>query len=272
MEYAELKDLRYLIVDLYKKNKLKLIVKSPFGGEVSDNLIRFLSYEIIKGLESLDRKEYYHFDIKPDNLLIFRGLIPKISDFSLLRAKNQLKEKDKKVEISKNEFEKDEKVRIPGGTPGYLSPEYYQDNYISSEVVKKQDYFALGAVIFKLKFGEDLIRGQKYPNDITTSNYLIDLIQRGIDLIKSKEFLDKDFKDFLCSLIKYKPEERPDFEEIYRNKWLNKNIDIISRCHMINNYHDEDKLLMELNKSDFINDTKNRLKKNRKKFIFKNQI
>ena len=73
MEYAELKDLRYLIDDLYKKNKLKLIIKSSFGGEVSDNLIRFLSYEIIKGLESLDRKEYYHFDIKPDNLLKSRN-------------------------------------------------------------------------------------------------------------------------------------------------------------------------------------------------------
>lgn len=254
MELAPLKDLYYLIQELYEKNKLKLIVKPPFEGEVSDNLIRFFAHEIVKGLESLDRQNYSHFDIKPDNLLLVQGLIPKLSDFSLLRSPNKIEKKDGKV-------------KIPGGTPGFLTPEYYQEDYVSPEIAKTQDYFAFGATLFKLKYGISLIPGKRYPGDETTTDYLIDLIQRGIDLIRSKKLSDKDFNDFLISLIKYKPEERANFEEIYRNKWLNKNLEDISKCYKINSY-DEDKLFMELNKSDFLNEKKNKLNKNRKKFIF----
>ena len=254
MEYA-LTDLFNLNKDLYENNKLKLIITPPFEGEVSDNLIRFFAYEIIKGLESLDRQNYFHFDIKPDNFLIVKGLIPKLSDFSLLRSPNKLEKKDGKV-------------KIPGGTPGFCTPEYYQENYVSSEVAKAQDYFAFGATLFTLKYGSYMIPGKKYEGNEITANFLIDLIQRAIDLIQSKKLSDKDFNDFLINLIKYKPEERFNFEEIYRNKWLNKNLHVISRCYKIN-YYDEEKLFIELNKSDFLNEKKNKLKKNRKKFVLK---
>ena len=43
-----------------------------------------------------------------------------------------------------------------------------------------------------------------------------------MNLIKSGKLSDKDFINFLCSLIQFKPEDRPNFEEIYFNKWLNK--------------------------------------------------
>ena len=252
MEYADLKDLRHWIIDLYENNKLKLIIKPPFEGEVSDNLIRYFSYEIIQGLESLERKDYCHFDIKPENILICKHFIPKITDFSLLRK------------IDKN------KAQIEGGTHGYLSPEYYyMKNIPTMDVAKKQDYFALGVTIFQLKYGYMMIPYQKYKSDIITSNYIIDLIQRAIDQIKSKKLSDNDFINFLINLINYKPEDRPKFEEIYRNRWVNNNLDSISKCHKIN-FLDEEKFFMELNKSDFLIQKKSKLKKNRKKFEFQN--
>ena len=62
---------------------------------------------------------------------------------------------------------------------------------------------------------------------------------------------DKDFIDFLCSLIQYRPKDRPSFEEIYRNKWLNKDVDIINNT--FNAFeNDEEKLIMELQKKDFL--------------------
>ena len=256
MEYAELNDLAHLIFDLYANNKLKLIVSPPFGGEVSDNLVRYFSYEIIKGLESLDRKDYCHFDIKPENILICKRLIPKITDFSLLRNPDTIKINESDIEI-------------PGGTNGYLTPEYYGQETVPGDVAKKQDYFALGATIFILKFGDMIIPNYRYKRDKITSNYIIDLIQRGINHIKSQKLADEDFINFLIKLINYNPEDRPQFEEIYRNKWLNKNLDNISKCYSINCI-DEEKLFMELNKSDFLIHKKKQLDKNkkRKKFIF----
>ena len=256
MEFAELNDLSYWILDLYANNKLKLIVSPPFGGEVSDNLVRYFSYGIIKGLESLDRKDYCHFDIKPENILICKRLIPKITDFSLLRNPDTIKINESDIEI-------------PGGTNGYLTPEYYGQVTVPRDVAKKQDYFALGATIFNLKFGGMIIPGKRYKRDKITSNYIIDLIQRGIDRIKSQKLDDEDFINFLIKLINYNPEDRPQFEEIYRNKWLNKNLDNISKCYRINCI-DEEKLFMELNKSDFLIHKKKQLDKNkkRKKFIF----
>ena len=257
MEKAILKDLTTLNKGLFK-GLLKIIIDTPFEGVVGDNLIRFYTRQIIGGLESLDRNDYCHFDIKSDNLLIFIRMKIKLSDFSLLKQLNN-KEKEKKIK----------KVKIPGGTPGYLSPEYYQERNVPFNVAKKQDYFAFGSTLFFLKYGKEMLPYNEYQDDLMTSDYIIDLLQRAVDLIQSKEILcDKDFKKFLCSLIKYDPNERPNFEEIYRNKWVNKNVQEINKIYDINNQNEE-KLIMELNKSDFLITKKKELKKSDNKFIFK---
>ena len=108
MEKAVLKDIGTLVKFLYEKNLLKLINK-PFIHLIGDNFIRFFTKQIIAGLETLERSELIHFDIKPENLLITSGLILKISDFSFLKIVKQ----------------GDEKFKIPGGTHSYVSPEYY---------------------------------------------------------------------------------------------------------------------------------------------------
>lgn len=254
MEKADLKDILYLTWEIYYNNKLKLIVSSPFEGETSDNFIRYFCYEFIKALELLDRKDYCHFDIKPNNILLTNKFIPKLSDFSYLRDINKIQDEEGKIEI-------------PGGTHGYTSPEYYYNKSIPAEHGKKQDFFAIGSTIFKLKYGEDMIPHQRYESNEITADYMIDLIQRAKDLIQSKKRCDKDFIKFLCSLIDYKPEDRPEFEEIYRDKWLNKNLDDIKKCYDAN-FLDVDKLFIELNKSDFINSKKKQMKKGRKRFNF----
>ncbi len=254
MEKADLEDLSTIMEKIFTQNKLKIIINSPFEGETSDNLIRFFSYEFIKGLEIFDRKDYCHFDIKPNNILMFKYLIPKLSDFSLLRSTNQI--------INKKGY-----IEIPGGTSGYLSPEYYYEEKLNLNAGKKQDYFAIGSTIYQLKYGVNMIPYEKYEHNIKTADYIIDLIQRAKDMIKSKKNSDKDFIKFLCSLIDYKWEERPNFEEIYRDKWLNKNLNDVKKCYKIN-FLDTDKLFIELNKSDFILNKKNQLKKNRKRFNF----
>ena len=109
MEKAVLKDICTLISFLNERNLLKLIF-NPFNNSYENNLLRFFARQIIIGLETLERSELVHFDIKPENLLITSGLNLKISDFSFLKY------------LSGD----DKKFKIPGGTHGYVFPEYYQ--------------------------------------------------------------------------------------------------------------------------------------------------
>ena len=88
-----------------------------------------------------------------------------------------------------------------------------------------------------------------------------------MNFIKRQKFQDKDFDDFLCSLIQFKPKDRPTFEKILRNKWLNKNTEEIDKIAKINSF-DESNLLLELQKSDFLI---NNVEKNRKEFDEKNE-
>ena len=259
MEKANLKDLRTLIKYIYNDNSGKLI-NNAFSEIIGNNLLIFFTKQIINGLEILERNELIHFDIKPENILIFTELYLKLSDFGLLREAYNL-----------------DKIRIPGGTPGYLSPDYYK--YRSHRILindaKKQDYFALGATIFLLKYNQRMIKVKNFKKanrseeNLLNQEYIIDMIPKIITFIKSNKVSDRDFNDFLCSLIQIDPNDRPSFEDIYRNKWVNKNGKYISQIVNCFSY-DEQYLMKELRKSDFLIEKKQE-KQNIKinKFFFK---
>ena len=243
MERAPLKDLGTMNSHLHEHNIFKLI-NCPFTEKVGENLLRYITKQIVKGLEVLERNELVHFNIKPENILIMPGLKLKLSDFSFLM---NLKE-------NKNKF------KMPEGTAGYVTPEYFRKEEIDGDTAKKQDYFALGATLFMIKMGNQMLRYKKFDDDDKmTEDRIIDLLQRDIAEILSDPLIDKDFTSFLCNLIQYVPEERPSFEEIYRNKWLNKNEEGISL--VLNSIIDgeEDKLMKELLKSDFLLEKQNEL-------------
>ena len=250
MEKALLRDLGKLTEFYYHHNLLKLINK-PFIQLIGDNFLRFYSKQIIDGLELLDKGYFIHFDIKPENLLITMNLNIKLSDFSLLK-----KVKDEDI------------IKIPGGTLGFLTKEYYFSKNVSAEVARKQDYFALGSTLFYLKYGKPLLKYQKYQDPASNAGRIVDLLHKSIGFIRSRQENDKDFIDFLVSLIEYDPEERPNFKLIYRNKWLNKNIDAIEAITS-SNENDEEKLIMELQKSDFLINREESRKKKLPKFVFK---
>ena len=253
MEKSKLRDLGKLNEYYHKHNLLKLIgdnYKSGInnGENTSDNLLRFYAKQIIDGLEILNRSYFLHFDIKPENLLITLNLIIKISDFSLL---------------TKN---KDDIIKIPGGTQSYLTPEYYNKETISNKDARKQDYFALGSTLF---YGENLLKYKK--DDESKKNYdtVTQILFQKYVHIKSIQLTDQEFIDFINSLIHHDINNRSDFDEIYRNKWLNRNKEVIEDI-MHGNENDEGKIIMELQKSDYlINKQKDLIHKKEKKFKYK---
>ena len=251
MEKANLKDLS----NFFKSSKFFLI-NTPFKEVYGDNILRFLSKQIIEGLEKLERSDYIHLDIKPGNILIFDHYNLKLTDFSFLT----------KIDPKENN-----KIDV-WGTQGYVTPEYYQDHSkLSYDDKKKQDYFALGAVLYYLKYKEKLLDYEEINDKALNSELIIELIQRKMNHIKSSITSDVDLNNFLCDLIQYKPENRPSFEKIYRNKWLNKKDDFKTVNFRSGINDDGNKLLFELNKNDFLYQHKNEIIKSEKnkKFIFK---
>ena len=248
MEKSQLKDLKTMTDQLLKHNLLKFIFH-PFE-IMGDNFIRYFIKQLVEGLKLFNIGSFCHFDIKPPNILIFTNLVLKFSDFGLLRNPKEIED----------EFEN---VKIPGGTHGYLPPDYYyKKGNVSYKESIKYDFFALGATIFYIKFGKNMLNFIKFNDGLITGDYLIKLIEKAMDEVKSEKLADKDFIDFLCSLIQFKADDRPNFEEIYRNKWLNKNWKNILEIYEINNL-DEQKLIIELNKSDFLFDKKEYINKTR---------
>ena len=260
--YMYVMELSYIgdISKIHEHLNNNLIFKNPFLNKFGDNLIRLFCKQIITGIKTFYEGNLVHFDIKPDNILIFKGLELKLIDFSFLTKLIHTK-----------------KQQIIGGTPGYFSPEFYIRKDFTDEILQKQDYFALGITIYNLLFDKPAITGYQKEKDLINKtnlneeekkenerrkeinekikeknyNIIIDCIQRAMNNIKSQKYLDKDFIEFLCNLIQYSPNERLDFEKIIRNKWLNKNTDEINKIININ-ISDEDNMLLELQKSDFL--------------------
>ena len=248
MEEVLLRDLEKLNKYEHKCNLLKLINEDIFDAIIGDNILRFFTKQILDSLENLDRNFLVHFDIKPENLLIILNLILKVSDFSLV---TKLKD--------------DDIINIHGDTFGYLTSEYYNKEKSSNDVVRKQDYIDLCSTIFYLKYGEYLLTNKNDDSSID-KEHIMEILFRKHRYIKGSQLTDPKFIDFLISLIQYNANEKVILEKIHRNKWLNKNKEIIEDI-VHSNENDEEKIIMELQKSEHLINKVN--DKKRKKFTFK---
>ena len=270
------RDLSFLNIE-----KDKRIFKEPFVEKFGDNLIRFFTKQMISAIKVFNQGNLVHFDIKPLNILLFKNLEIKLIDFSFLKRLD----------------DKEEPKTIPGGTPGYLTPEFFYESvyYMEDEELRTQDYFAIGATIFFLKYGKNMLNYRTFSKEIKddnkielskakeekrkkklakerakyksienelTGDILVYCLDNAIDFIKKQKYQDKNFDEFLCGLIQFKPKYRNNFEKIIRNKWLNKNLEEIKKIEKIYTI-DESNLLLELQKSDFII---NNVKRYRKEF------
>ena len=106
--------------------------------------------------------------------------------------------------------------------------------------------FTLGRTIFYIKFGEKIFEDNEL-NKYKYKEEYIDFLLKKISKENKYNITDRDLIYLLIKLLKYELT----FEQIYRNKWLNKNLDNIEK--IVSNFEiDEEKLWIELQKQDFI--------------------
>ena len=107
--------------DLYKYLKRTL--------RVSEQAIKRMFSEVVRGIEYLHSRDILHRDIKPENIILDATLTAKICDFGW------------SIECSDYESR-----RTICGTPEYMSPELL----IHGSQNKKSDIYALGKVIVRV--------------------------------------------------------------------------------------------------------------------------
>ena len=244
MEKAIFRDLGKLTEFYYKNNLLKLIIKDPFDEKIGDNLLRFYTKQVIDELETIDRNYFVHFDIKPKNVL---------------RPHSALKKKVKDYN----------KIKISGGTQQNLTEEYFNKEKVIEEEARKQDYIALGSTLYYLKYGEHLLKNRNFEEFmINEENPERKLLNIKLPYVRSGQNKEKEFINFLTSLLHCDPEHNSSIEEIYRSKWLNANKDKLELI-VNSNENDEEKIIMELQKSNYLINKEKTLQKPKQNFRFK---
>ena len=203
----------FIILEYGDKGTLYDNLKNTSDG-FSEDVGKYIFYEILKTVKALHDKGICYRDIKPENILIVGDNYDlKLCDFGFscfFLDNNQNKKK----------------LNEPVGTSYYCAPEIYENKFYDTE---KVDYFSIGVLLF-------LLLTKKFPFEkAKTFEFVERESQKLYNLIKEKQIgdfwsifeiiynikiLTPEFKELFVKMVAYNPSEIPSFEEIMNSKWM----------------------------------------------------
>ena len=210
------------------------ILNNPFKNIVGENLLKFLIRQIINLYEFIDRNNFCI-----TNLSLKKFYVSK-KDFSirLYNFKDFLNFDDQENQIEKKSGKKNSSLNNKINN--------IEENF---ELQRKENYLQIGRCIFDLIFGNSFFRDENENTELFNSKK-VDLVLRYIKKIKAKN-LDENLKNLLIELIDFDLKYRPNIEEIYRNKWIYQDYQIVS--DIISNFEkDIIKIISEFAKHDYL--------------------
>ena len=212
--------IRFYGVDEIKKDELDCIIMeyAKFGNlnefkqkfikreKLPEQLLCFLAFQILNGLNHLHKCKTIHFYLKLQNIIIDEYLNVKIIDFSI------------SLDYSKV---KSDQIKLPfRGTNFYIAPEVIKSKTININDLNKIDLYSLGVILYNLAFGT-------YPYNLNRED------SNSYDIIYNKiennelEFDNKDncyskyFIDFLCQLLEKDINKRININQALNSYWIN---------------------------------------------------
>ena len=207
MEYGDLGNLIN-----FKKNILK-------GSYLSESLLCYISYQILKGLKYCQKSKVAHLDIKPQNIILNDYLDVKLIDFSISMDYSKIN----------SDF-----IKIPfRGTNFYISPEIFENKTIKLKDINKIDLYSLGVVLFYLAFGY-------YPFGLSledANNYdkIYNKIMKDLEIKNENNWYSSHFIDFLKKLLEKDINKRLDINEALNHYWIKGAKILLDEKEKINN-------------------------------------
>jgi serine/threonine protein kinase len=197
-----------LVTDKY----IFIITEYCDGGSISDLIdskelqekdVQHIIYQLVSAMNYLDSIHIVHRDIKPDNLLITKGMTLKMIDFGF---------------SYQNKME-DELYTTLCGTPMYMSPELL----MGLPYTKKSDLWSLGVIAYEL-FHSRNPYGK--PRNIQE---LLQAVRHTEVLYRSD--ISPHFLDFLGRLLLLDPAERIDYDQLAHHPWFHNPIISYKNIH-----------------------------------------
>ena len=145
-----------MVMEYCDKGNLNSKITETPGNVLSIDETFYITYDIIKGLEYMHKKNIIHRDIKAENILLIskKETLKSKKSITQLSSTNlsQLPLNDYLTKICDLGFatEEDESVNTFCGTTCYMAPEIFS----KSNYTNKVDIWALGVLIFYMVFGE----------------------------------------------------------------------------------------------------------------------
>lgn len=164
----------YIVLEFVDGESLRDLIKKK--GRMQDGEARPILLQILSALKYAHQHGVIHLDLKPENVLLTKSGIAKISDFGLLKPTVQLKDY---LQIS-YEFSTDTKI---AGTIAYMSPEQIE----GTDVDTSSDIFSFGVLMFEILTGS-LPKGAEYPT------LLVPELPRVYDRVFLQCYCRRDFR------------------------------------------------------------------------------
>ncbi|MBK9155292.1 MAG: protein kinase [Chloracidobacterium sp.] len=146
---------------------------------------------IADALSRAHEKGIVHRDIKPGNVMITTGNVPKILDFGLAQIA------DPRVSDNSGPITRTDQII---GTPAYMSPEQAE----GKDVDARSDIFSLGVLMYEALSGERPFKGDSYAAVISEL-----MTVDPVPLHKIKSGVPKDLSRLIGRCLKKRPEQRP---------------------------------------------------------------
>ena len=257
-------DLKYFIFYLHNGNCFNINNNNKYFPDFCNrhNLtIKYFTKQIIQSLDFLYNHNLVHCDIKPENFLIDKGFVLKISDFSVLKKVDKYK-----------------KITLNSTTWNIKGPEYFTNSkQVDPTNGHKIDIYALGLLLYYFLFKKHILNeddkiflNDKNKDKNEQNEFLCHRINEAINNIRNirTKYIDNDLKELIISMINPDISKRLNIRDLMNNKWVNEDTNIINQIYNIND-GEEMKIFFEFQKyKKNINENKSYIKD--KKVIFHN--